>query len=188
MDTEQRIEKLEREVEMLRSKIEGTLLAIRESLPDKPTFAAARWQKKAWVLALINTLMAVALFTNIYLFLPGNLPFALDPALLFWLRAFWVALAFIWLLLQMYPLALLLEQEDQQWQGVVWHSASAFMRARPGIIVVLTMVVLIVGIVNTIVPVAWIIVALSLLVAVGSMALRDMLDLFRDRLQAHRRS
>jgi hypothetical protein len=188
MDTQQRIEKLEREVEMLRSEIQGTLLAIRENLPDKSTSAAVRWQKRAWILALINILMAIALFANIYLFLPNNPPFAIDPTLLFLLRAFWVALAFIWLLLQMYPLALLLEQEDQQWQGVVWHSASAFVRAQPGIIVVLTMIVLVVGIVNTIVPVAWIIVALSLLVAVGSMALRDMLDLFRDRLQAHRRS
>jgi hypothetical protein len=186
MDTQQRIEKLEREVEMLRSEIEGTLLAIRESLPDKPASASARWQKKAWVLALINVLMAVALFANIYLFLPGNLPFSIDASLLFWLRAFWVALAFIWLLLQMYPLALLLEEEDQQRQGVVWHSATAFVRARPGLIVVLTLVVLIVGIVNTVLPVAWIIVALSLLVAVGSLAVRDMLELFREHLRPHK--
>lgn len=188
MDVEQRIEKLEREVETLRAEIEGTLLAIREDLPDKPTLATARWQTKAWVLAFINILMAVALFANIYLFLPGTLPFAMDSNFLFWLRAFWVALAFIWLLLQMYPLALLLEQEDQQWQGVVWHSATAFVRARPGFVVVLTMIVLIVGIVNTFLPVAWIIVALSLLVAVGSIALRDMVELFRERLQTHRGS
>ena len=122
MELEPRVEKLEREVETLRSDIEGTLIAIRESLPEKPT-VASRWQKKAWVMALINILMAVALFTNVYLYLPGTLPFAIEPTLLFWLRAFWVALAFIWLLLQMYPLALLLEQEDQQWQGVVWRSA-----------------------------------------------------------------
>jgi hypothetical protein len=186
MNVEQRIAKLEREVETLRSEIEGTLLAIRESLPDKPASAAARWQKKAWALALINILMAVALFANIYLFLPGNLPFSIDPNLLFWLRAFWVALAFIWLLLQMYPLALLLEQEEQQPQGVAWHSASAFVRARPGLIVALTLVVLVVGIINTVLPVTWIIIALSLLVAIGSIALRDVVELFRERLQAHR--
>jgi hypothetical protein len=43
-----------------------------------------------------------------------------------------------------------------------------------------------VGIVNTVFPVAWIVVALSLLVAVGSIALRDMLELFQERWHAHR--
>ena len=186
MNTEQRIERLEREVQTLRSEIQGTLVAIQQSLPDKPAAAATRWQKKAWVLALVKVLMAVALFANIYLFLPGNPPFTIDPDLLFGLRAFWIALAFIWLLLQMYPLALLLEQEDQQHQGVVWHSATAFVRARPGLIIALTLIVLVIGIVNTVLPVAWIIVALSLLIAVGSVALRDMVELFRERLHAHR--
>jgi len=187
MELEQRVAKLEREVETLQHEIQGTLIAIRESLPEKPV-AAARWQKKAWVLALVNILMAVALFTNIYLFLPGMLPFAIEPTLLFWLRAFWVALAFIWLLLQMYPLALLLEQEDRQWQGVVWRSAGAFVRARPGFIVVLTMVVLIVGVVNTIIPVAWILVALSLLVALVSIGLRDLLERFRQQWRTQSKS
>lgn len=184
MDLEQRVEKLEHEVETLRSEIKDTLIAIRETLPEKPV-AVSRWQKKAWVLALINMLMAVTLFTNIYLYLPGTLPFAIDPTLLFWLRGLWIALAFIWLLLQMYPLALLLEQEDQQRQGIVWRSALGFVRARPGFVVVLTLVVLIVGIINTVVPVAWILVALALLVALISLGIHDVLERFWQQLRAN---
>jgi len=180
MDLEQRVAKLEQEVETLQGEIASTLMAIRETLPEKPAITS-RWQKKAWVLALINILMAIALFTNIYLYLPGTLPFAIEPTLLFGLRAFWIALAFIWLLLQMYPLALLLEQEDRQWQGVVWRSASAFVRARPGLIVMLTMFVLVVGVVNTILPVAWILVALALLIALVSLGFRDALERSRQR-------
>jgi hypothetical protein len=184
MELEQRIQALEEEVKTLKREIKNTLVEIQESLPEK-SVASDRWEKKAWALALLNILLAVVLFTNIYFFIPGSAAFGLDPTLSSWIRALWVAIAFVWLLLQMYPLALLLEQEDRQWQGVVWRNARAFFRDRPGLWVLLTLTVLVVAIVNTIIPAAWLIVALALLVAIASFALQNMLELFQKQGQAH---
>ena len=184
MEVEQRIQALEDEVKTLKLDIQRTLIEIQESLPDS-TAAPDRWEKKAWVLALLNMLLAVVLFTSLYFYLPGSAAFGLDPTVMSWVRALWVVIAFIWLLLQMYPLALLLEQEDRQWQGVVWRNALAFFRARPGLWVMLTLIVLVVAIINTIIPAAWLIIALALLVAVASVALRNMLELIQKQGQAH---
>jgi hypothetical protein len=187
VELEQRVEVLEREVQTLKVEIQRTLIEIRASLPEKPP-APARWQNKAWILALVNILLAVALFTNIYVVLPSNLPFAASPAIAAWLQALWLAIAFIWLLLQMYPLALLLEQEDQRWQGVVRRNATALLSARPGLLVSLTLVGLVVAIVNTLIPAAWLIVALAFLVVMGSIAVRYMLDLFRGQARTKERA
>jgi len=184
MEQEQRIQALEEEVKTLKFEIRRTLVDIEESLPEK-TGAPDRWEKKAWVLALLNTLLAVVLFTSLYFFEPGSAALGLDATLISWIRALWVAMAFIWLLLQMYPLALLLEQEDRQWRGVVWRNAMAFLRARPGLWVLLTLIVLVVAIINTVIPAAWLIVALALLVAVAGLALQNMLELFQKQGQAH---
>ena len=173
MEMEQRIEVLEAEVEMLRNEIQNTLVDIRESLPEKPV-APSRWQKKAWVLALLNLLMAITLFTNIYLYIPGNPLSEISPSLASWLRSLWVAVAFIWLILQMYPVALLLEQEDRQYQGIVWRNALSFIEARPGLLIGATTVVLVIAIVNAVFPAAWLIVTLTLLVAVASVMVRQI--------------
>jgi hypothetical protein len=183
MEVEERIQALENEVKTLKSEIQKTLVDISESLPDKPA-PSSRWEKKAWILALLNILLAVVLFTNVYLYLPGNVLAQVNPTLAAWLRAMWVAVAFMWLLLQMYPLALLLEQEDRQWKGVVWRNALAFLRDRPALLVVLTCLVLVVALVEAVIPAAWLILALALLVAVASLGLRSMIDLFREQVHA----
>ncbi len=180
MDLERRVEALEQDVKTLKLDIQQTLVDIQASLPEKPA-SSVHWEKRAWVLALLNILIAVALFTNIYFYVPGNAPLNLSPTLTEWFRALWIALAFIWLLLQMYPLAMLLEQEDRQWQGVVWRNTTQFVRARPTSIVLLTVGVLVVALVNTIVPALWLVVALALLVAVISIAVRSLIDNFREQ-------
>ncbi|CAG0947819.1 hypothetical protein ANRL1_04587 [Anaerolineae bacterium] len=172
---EERIQKLEHEIKTLKFEIQKTLVEIQKTLPEKPV-TAARWQKKAWVLALVNMLIAIVLFSNIYLYIPGSLPFALDATAATYLRAFWIALAFVWLILQMYPLALLLEQQDPAWQELAWHNAVGFFRDRPDVLVLLTGIVLLVGIVNTFVPAAWLVLALVLLLAAGGMTLRHLLE------------
>ncbi|HLF26147.1 MAG TPA: hypothetical protein VJG32_07415 [Anaerolineae bacterium] len=187
MELEQRIEALEHEMRILKNDIQRTLLDIQRSLPEKPA-APNRWQKKAWVLALLNILIAVSLFTNIYLYIPGNLAVPIDAALAPWLRGFWIAVALIWLLLQMYPLALLLEEEDKQWQGVIQRNAAKFFRARPSFVVALTAAVLIISIVNLVIPLAWLILALALLVLVGIMGIRYLMETRREQARAHSRS
>jgi hypothetical protein len=178
MELEERVEHLELEMKALKIDIQKTLLEIRDALPERQA-ASTRWQKKAWVLALVNMMLAVVLFTNVYLYLPGNMPFELNPALTAWLRALWLAIAFIWMLLQLYPLALLLEQEDPEWQGVLWRNTNAFVRARPGFLVALTLAVLVIAIVNEALPAAWLLVELVLLIAIGIIAWRNLIGLVR---------
>jgi hypothetical protein len=180
MELEQRVAALEQEVKILKTEIQGTLIEIQESLPAQPP-AAPHWQRRAWVLALVNVLLAVVLFMNIYLYVPGigNAPFELSPTLAAWLRALWVAMAFVWLLLQLYPLALLLEQEDQQWQDMAWRNARTLFRHRPTLMVGLTLATLVVAIINTIIPAVWLMVATALLAGVGAMLVQSMLELFR---------
>jgi hypothetical protein len=183
MELEQRVQLLEEQVRTLRFEIQKTLVDIQATLPEKAA-EPSRWEKRAWVLALLNIMMAVVLFTNIYFFLPGSTAFGLDPIVVGWLRALWVAIAFVWLLLQMYPLMLLLEQEDRQWQGVVWRNAVAVFRDRPVIWVLVTLVVLLVAIVDTVVPAAWLFIALALLLAVAMLVVRNMFDLVKAQRHA----
>ncbi|HEY4691197.1 MAG TPA: hypothetical protein VIK33_17945 [Anaerolineae bacterium] len=178
MELEQRVEELEREVKTLKNEIQRTLADIRECLPDKPA-APANWQKKAWALALLNVLLAVSLFANIYVFIPGRLPLGEGETSVTWLRAFWIAIAFIWLLLQLYPLALLLEQEDRQWQGVIWRNAAALLRVRPSVWVFVTFAVLIVALINAVFPEAWLAISLVMLVGVSVLAIGHALGVSR---------
>jgi hypothetical protein len=184
MDTEQRIEDLEQEVKILKHDIQRTLAEIQQNLPEQPP-PPGRWQKKAWSLALLNMLLAVALFTNIYFYLPGAAPFDMDATLTAWLRAFWIVMAFMWLLLQMYPLALLLEQDDSQWQGVARRNVMTFLRAHPSFIVILTLAVLIVSVINLVLPVTWLVIAALLLIGVVSTALWHMVELHRAQAHLH---
>jgi hypothetical protein len=184
MEMEQRIETLELEVKTLKNEINKTLVEIQATLPEKPV-NPSRWQRKAWALALLNMLVAVTLFTNIYLYLPGSAPFYINPALEAWLRAFWIAVAFMWLLLQMYPLAMLLEQEDHQLQGIVWRNATGYLSAHPGLILGLTLVVLGVALVNSVFPALWFVVGLVLLIIAGAVAAQRLLELYREQTHAH---
>jgi hypothetical protein len=186
MELEQRVEALELEVKTLENEIHRTLVEIQATLPEKPV-NPARWQRKAWVLALLNMLVAVTLFTNIYLYIPGSAPFYIDPALAAWLRAFWIAVAFMWLLLQMYPLAMLLEQEDRQWQGIVWRNATGYLNAHPGLILGLTLAVLGVALVNSVFPALWFVVGLVLLIIVGAVAAQRLVELYREQAHTHAR-
>ena len=180
MEQEERIQALEDQVKNLKLEIGRTLLEIQKTLPEKSS-APMRWEKKAWILALLNILLAVVLFANIYVYIPGNPLAETHPTLAGWLRALWVALAFIWLLLQMYPLALLLESEDRAWRGVAWRNALGFFRDRPGLLVLATLTVLVIALIDTIVPFAWVIIALVLLIVVASVAAQNMLAALREK-------
>ncbi len=177
MELEERVGALEREVGSLKLEIQRTLVEIRASLPEKQA-TTIRWHQRAWVLALVNLLIAVALFSNVYLYLPRYAPFDGSPELLMWFRAFWLAVAFIWLLLQLYPLALLLEQEDRRWQGVVLRNGMQFLRARPGSVVVVTLILLVIGLINSFLPAIWLVIVLACLLALLAFGAHNVLDLY----------
>ncbi len=144
MELEQRLERLEKEVGLLKGEIQETLLNVQKNLSPQPT-RPSRWQKRAWGLALLNVLLAITLFTNIRFYTSDGGLLGGDSTLNDWLRGFWIALAFLWLLLQMYPLALLLDQEDEQSREMGWRKAAAIFRSNPGLTLALTLLVLVPG-------------------------------------------
>ena len=175
METEERIQKLEAQVKDLQTNIHETLAEISKSLPEKPA-RTTNWNRSAWVLALINLLMAVVLLGNAYLFAPLQAAFALSPLALTWLRALWLVIAFVWLLLQLYPLALLLTDAENDWRQVKWSSAFKLMRARPGLLLAVTVLLLLSALINMFMPAAWLLVTLVLLVVIAGLALRSLFD------------
>ncbi len=182
MELEHRVKTLEHEMEDLKGEIQETLLGIQKGLSEEPV-GASGWQKRAWGLALLNILAAITLFTNVRFYTPGNAPIEISPALSPWLRALWVAVAFLWLILQLYPLALLLEQEDQRLPGGALRNATALLTANPGFTAVLALLVLLVAVTSVLFPALWFLATFVLFVFVCHKAVRRLLALYQGRTQ-----
>lgn len=176
MELEERIRNLEKQVNALNTEIRTTLNEIQKTLPEKPV-RVNHWNRTAWVLALVNLLMAVLLLDNSILFTPLLKTFAPYPLVAEWLRSLWLVFAFLWLLFQLYPLALLLTQEEREWKSVSWRNALRMIAARPGLLLVMTLFVLLTVVINAVMPAAWLVITLVLLVAIAGFALRSLVDL-----------
>ena len=129
--TEQRVDRLEREVQIMRTEIQRTLLVVQDRLEGGLSApSGSEWQKTAWGLALLNMLLAITLFANIRFYALADLPLNIGPALGPWVRGFWLALACLWMILQMYPLVLLLEQEHRPQRRAARHPPRRHRRQR----------------------------------------------------------
>jgi len=137
-----------------------------------------RYFWKAWGLALLNILVVIIVVTNLWFYTPGNAPFEIHPTLGLWMRAFWVAVALLWLALQMYPLALLLEQEDQRLRVALRNTAVIFI-ANPGFTLVLAALLLIVAVISALLSALWFLVTLALFAVVCNKAVRHLLEPYR---------
>lgn len=179
MELEHRVNQLEQELTVLKEETEGTLLNIRTVVSTDPV-AGKGWRKRAWVLALLNMLVATTLFTNIRWFPADGAARVGTPSEL-WLRATWVALTFVWLILQMYPLALLLAQEDAGPRAVAWRNAAALFRSNPGLTAALTMLVLAISVISMLFPSLWLLATVGLFSIVCSCAVMHALRLRQDR-------
>ncbi|MBC8445875.1 MAG: DUF624 domain-containing protein [Chloroflexi bacterium] len=133
-----------------------------------------RYFWKAWGLALLNILVLIIVSTNLWFYVPGNTPFDLHPTLSLLLRPAWAAVAFLWLAAQMYPLALLLEQEDQRLR-VAWRNTAVIFIANPGFTLALAVLLLIVIVISTLLPMMWFLVTPALFAVVCSKAVRHLL-------------
>ena len=142
-----------------------------------------RYFWKAWGLALLNMLVATIVFANIRFYTPGNALFEINPTWGFWIRACLVAVALLWLIVQMYPMALLLEQEDQRLRVVLRNTAVLFV-ANPGFTVVLALLLVIVAAISAFFPVLWFLVTLALFAVVCNKAVFHLLHPYRERPQA----
>ncbi len=140
-----------------------------------------RYFWKAWGLALLNILVAIIVSTNIRFYTPGVAPFEISPGLSAWIGGGFVALSLLWLLLQVYPLALLLEQEDQRLR-VALRNAAVLLVANPGFTIVLALLLLLLSIVSTLFTVLWVI-TLPLFAVVCNKAVLHLLKPYRERMK-----
>jgi len=142
-----------------------------------------RYFWKAWGLALLNILVTTIVLTSIRFYTPGNAPFEINPTLSLWIRAFWVVVALLWMVFQMYPLALLLEQEDQRLRTAL-RNAAALLIANPGFTLLLAVLLLITAVISTVFPALWFLVTVALFAVVCNKAVRHLLQPYREQAQA----
>jgi hypothetical protein len=141
-----------------------------------------RYFLKAWGLALLNILVAVIVFTNARFYTPEVAPFEISPTVSTWVSGFFIAVGFLWAVLQMYPLAVLLEQEDQRLLVALRNSVVLFI-VNPGFTIVLALLMLLVAAVSMFLVIPWI-VALALFAVVCNKAVLHLLKPFRERVKA----
>jgi uncharacterized membrane protein YesL len=137
---------------------------------------------KAWKLALLNVLVAIVVFTNVRFYTPGIAPFKINPTLSLWIQALFVGIASLWLFIQLYPMALLLEQEDQRVRLALRNAAVLFM-INPGFTIVLALLLLLVAAVSTGFPVLWFVITLALFAVVCNKAVLHLLETYRERVR-----
>lgn len=73
-----------------------------------------RYFWKSLRLALVNILVLAILLSNFWFYVPNNNPFNLNSSISLVIQMLFLLLTVLWLAYQMYPTALLLEQEDQR--------------------------------------------------------------------------
>ncbi|MBN1811469.1 MAG: DUF624 domain-containing protein [Anaerolineae bacterium] len=140
-----------------------------------------RYFWKSLGLALINILVLAILLSNVWFYTPNNNPFNLDSNINLVIRMFFLLLTVLWLAYQMYPMALLLEQEDQRLR-IALRNAGVLFLARPGFGILLALVLAIVIAISTyplVVP--WFILTLSFIALVCNKAVKHLLIPHRER-------
>jgi uncharacterized membrane protein YesL len=141
--------------------------------------AFRRYFLKAWGLALLNGLVGIILVANILFYAPANVPFEISPTLSFWIQALFLGVAFVWLIVQLYPMALLLEQEDQRLR-VALRNAAVLFAANLGFTIVLALLLLVVAAVSMVLPPLWLLVTVALFAVVCNKAVLHLLETYRE--------
>jgi uncharacterized membrane protein YesL len=145
--------------------------------------AFRRYFWKAWGLALLNVLVEIILLANILFYAPANVPFEISPTVSFWIQALFLGVAFVWMIIQLYPMALLLEQEDQRLRVALRNAAVLFV-ANLGFTLVLGLLLLVVAAISTVFPPLWLLVTVALFAVVCNKAVLHLLEVYRERARA----
>ena len=174
MALEDRITALERDNQLLKNIVHESLAALQEFLePEGPSPIVTRWQRRAWVVALLNVALAVTLFVNVRFFTLEGLPPTLTPKMMLWLRALWVVLAFIWLALQLYPLGLLLENQETPPRSLALRSAIRILTSSPAMTLSVTGCILLITLLSILWPVGWIWLMAGIMVGITYVSIRS---------------
>lgn len=145
--------------------------------------AFRRYFWKAWGLALLNLVVITTLVINIWFYAPDNAPFEISANLSLVIRTFWGFATALWVILQLYPLALLLEQEDQRLR-VALRNAAVLLFANPGFSLVLVVLLAITGIISALIPLLWALITVAFLAVVCNKAVRHLLEPYRERARS----
>jgi uncharacterized membrane protein YesL len=93
-----------------------------------------------------------------------------------------VGTAVLWFIVQLYPMALLLEQDDQRLR-VALRNAAVLLIANPGFTVLLLLFLLILAAISTLLPPLWFLITLSLFAVVCNKAVLHLLEPYRKQAQ-----
>jgi hypothetical protein len=134
-----------------------------------------RYFWKSLGLALVNILVLAVLLSNVWFYAPNNNPFSLDSSTSLAIQILFLLLTALWLAYQMYPMALLLEQEDQRLRIALRNGGVLFL-TRPGFGILLALMLAVVIAVSTyplVVP--WFVLTLSFIAVVCNKAVKHLL-------------
>jgi hypothetical protein len=135
---------------------------------------------KSLGLALINVLVLAILLSNIWFYTPGNNPLNLAANVNSAIQIAFILLTIMWLVYQMYPLAMLLEQKDQRLRTTLRNTGVLFI-TRPGFNILLALMLAIVIAVSTYLLVPWFVVTLAFIAIVCNKAVKHLLIPHRER-------
>lgn len=140
-----------------------------------------RYFWKSLMLALVNIIVLAILGVNIWFYAPGNNPWDIDPGLSAAIQTFFMVLTALWLIYQMYPMALLLEQTDQRLRTAL-RNAGVLLITRPGFGILLALVLAVAIAISTyplVVP--WFMLTLSFIAIVCNKAVKHLLIPHREQ-------
>jgi hypothetical protein len=142
---------------------------------------ARRYFWKSLGLALINILVLAILLSNVWFYVPSNNPFNLGTTASLVIQFIFLLLTASWLVYQMYPLAMLLEQTDKSIR-VALRNAGILFIIRPGFSFLLALILaLAIGISTYPLVIPWFVVTLSLIAVVCSKATKHLLIPHREK-------
>jgi hypothetical protein len=144
-----------------------------------------RYFWKAWGLALFNISVLVIALANFWFYSPGIAPLKISQETSMWIRTLILGMVVLWLIYQMYPMAMLLEQEDPRLRLALRNSALLFL-VNPGFTLVLALLLLVVSAISTVLQLPWFLFTLSLIAVVCNKAVRHLLEPYRERMRTER--
>jgi hypothetical protein len=141
-----------------------------------------RYFLKAWALALLNVLVILMVITNVRFYTPDVAPFNISSNASAWIRGIFISLGFLWVAAQMYPLAMLLEQEDQRLRVALRNTAVLFF-TNPGFTIVLFILLAVIAVISTLLTIPWILITLAFFGVACNKAVLHLLEPHRERLR-----
>lgn len=144
--------------------------------------AFRRYFWKAWGVALIAIVGFVLVFANLWFYTAATGPIDLASTVTLGIRVFWIVVGFLWLIFQMYPLALLFEQEDQRLRTAL-RNAGVLLITRPSFSLVLALLLVVVGLVMGLLLPLWFLVLLAFFAVVCNEAVQYQLQPYRQETE-----